>query len=406
MDYLPKILIVDDEIKILRAIKRVLSQYELEVNITTSPDEALQILKTQEIDLIISDQRMPTMEGIELLKMAKVITPSTIRILMSGYADTEVFISAINNGSIFYYVSKPWDNEKLIKIILDAIQTKNEQKEQEVILNQLLKNKDNWSAVITNTKMVQRRELLNKIINNHLDITTQIIEEAKTLDLNLIDHLFIGLLSIDEKDEEMIAKTNELVLLLSLVPNILAWSCNDGIGFIYQDGIEDHEGTIPKTLSNIMQVLNNQYPNLFYIMGVSNYNSGRNAFQKAYYQAKCALTASKCKKPLSSSIYYYKDIGVLQLLGRMTQQDESQEFIDQNLGKIIAYDNEKGGELIRTLEELIKNDNLKIAAANLFIHPKTLAFRRNKIEELLGISLEHYETKLSLSIALKLYRIK
>lgn len=405
MDYLPKILIVDDEIKILRAIKRVLSQYELEVNITTFPDEALEILKTQEIDLIISDQRMPTMEGIELLKMAKEISPSTIRILMSGYTDTEVFISAINNGSIFYYVSKPWDNEKLIKIILNAIQTKNEQKEQEIILNQLLKNKDNWSAVITNNKMVQRRELLNKIINNHLDITTQIIEEAKILDLNLIDPLFIGLLSKNGNGEE-ITKTNELVLLLSLVPNLLAWSCNEGIGFIYQDGIDDHEGTIPKTLSNIKQILNNQYPNLLYIMGVSNYNSGKNAFQKAYYQAKCALTASKCNKALSSAIYYYKDIGVLQLLGRITQQDESQEFIDHNLGILIAYDNEKGGELIRTLEELIKNDNLKIAAANLFIHPKTLVFRRNKIEELLGISLEHYETKLSLSIALKLYQIK
>lgn len=127
MDHKAKILLVDDEIKVINALRRVLDREEYELISTTSPEEAIDMIMRNQFDLIICDEKMPDKSGMDILKFAKEIRPDTIRILITGYSDLNVAVSAINEGSIFYYFSKPWKNEELIKIVHQGLKQKREQ---------------------------------------------------------------------------------------------------------------------------------------------------------------------------------------------------------------------------------------------------------------------------------------
>lgn len=106
------ILIVDDEKDNLEALQRLLrGQYA--VTTTTSPFEALKLLQATAFNVIISDQRMPEMTGVELLEKAKKLSPRSTRILLTGYTDIASVIDAINRGNIYRYIAKPWDPEDL-----------------------------------------------------------------------------------------------------------------------------------------------------------------------------------------------------------------------------------------------------------------------------------------------------
>jgi signal transduction histidine kinase len=109
---LPPVLVVDDERDNLDALRRLLrNQYE--VVAVDSAFEALKELQRRTFHVIVSDQRMPEMTGVELLEKAKTLRPSATRILLTGYTDIESVIGAINRGNIWRYIAKPWDPEEL-----------------------------------------------------------------------------------------------------------------------------------------------------------------------------------------------------------------------------------------------------------------------------------------------------
>lgn len=94
----PVVLAVDDETNILRSIQRTLHGENLELLLTDTPEKAVRILESQAIDVIISDMKMPNMSGAEVLKKAAELQPSAFRIILSGYADIEMMLSAIKIG--------------------------------------------------------------------------------------------------------------------------------------------------------------------------------------------------------------------------------------------------------------------------------------------------------------------
>jgi len=116
-----KILCVDDEESVVNSLRRVLRSSHYEVIGFTSAPEALNYLESNEVDLIISDMRMPEMRGDEFLAKTMSITPNTVRILLTGYSDFDMTVSAINEGRIHRYMSKPWDNRELLAIINEEL---------------------------------------------------------------------------------------------------------------------------------------------------------------------------------------------------------------------------------------------------------------------------------------------
>ncbi|MCA9039696.1 MAG: response regulator [Planctomycetaceae bacterium] len=117
-----KVLIVDDEPNIVNACKRLLRGAGFEVIGSTDVHEALKIVASQEIAVVISDQRMPDMTGAKFLSIIKELSPETTRLILTGYADIEAAISAINDGHVYQYLTKPWDEEGILKAVEEAAQ--------------------------------------------------------------------------------------------------------------------------------------------------------------------------------------------------------------------------------------------------------------------------------------------
>lgn len=118
----PNILFIDDEERILRSIASIFWEEDYNVLTTTDANEALSLLEKQNIHVLVSDQRMPMMLGMDLLKKAREISPNTVRLLLTGYADTHSAIQCVNEGEIFRYLTKPWQNDDLKAKIAQAIQ--------------------------------------------------------------------------------------------------------------------------------------------------------------------------------------------------------------------------------------------------------------------------------------------
>ncbi|MBS6552792.1 MAG: HD-GYP domain-containing protein [Opitutales bacterium] len=121
MDKKYNILLVDDEEDNLALLYRTLrGAYNLEK--TTSPLHALEILKEKHFELVISDHKMPEMDGVEFLKHVQVHYPSTMRILLTAYSDANILIDAINYAKIYRYVKKPFNPEELQLIVSSALE--------------------------------------------------------------------------------------------------------------------------------------------------------------------------------------------------------------------------------------------------------------------------------------------
>lgn len=108
-----KILFVDDEENVLKAMLRIFRKENYSISTARSGPEALKLLQNEPVNIVISDHRMPHMTGAELLHKIKELYPQTIRIMLTGYADVNAIMGAVNEGSVYKFITKPWNDEDL-----------------------------------------------------------------------------------------------------------------------------------------------------------------------------------------------------------------------------------------------------------------------------------------------------
>ena len=117
-----RVLILDDEEMVLTSLRSFLElETDYEIVTFTSAIEAIEYTKKNKINLVVSDYLMPEMDGISFLAKVKEIDPNATRIILTGYADKENAIKAINEVSLFQYIEKPWDNDNLKLVIRNGI---------------------------------------------------------------------------------------------------------------------------------------------------------------------------------------------------------------------------------------------------------------------------------------------
>ncbi len=151
---IPVVVIVDDEEMVLTSLRSFLAlETDYKVLGFDAPDKALAAVREQTIDLVVSDYLMPKMTGIDFLLEVKKLQPFATRILLTGYADKENAIKAINEVGLYQYIEKPWDNEDLKLVIQNGL-------ERRFLMEQL-------EAKIQEVQLVQR---------NLQDIQAQIIK--------------------------------------------------------------------------------------------------------------------------------------------------------------------------------------------------------------------------------------
>ncbi len=117
-----RVLFVDDEENVLRSLKRLFIGEDYDVLTASSGTDGLAVLKSTEVPVVVSDQRMPGMGGAEFLEKAREISPDSVRIILTGYADVEAAIGAINKGGAYRYVTKPWNDAELLMVVRDCVE--------------------------------------------------------------------------------------------------------------------------------------------------------------------------------------------------------------------------------------------------------------------------------------------
>jgi response regulator RpfG family c-di-GMP phosphodiesterase len=121
---LPTILCVDDEPNILSSLRRLFRTKGFQVRVAESGKAGLALLELEAIDLVISDMRMPEMDGAKFLEHVRARWPDTVRLLLTGYSDITSIIDAINRGEIYRYITKPWDDNDIVLIVRQALERK------------------------------------------------------------------------------------------------------------------------------------------------------------------------------------------------------------------------------------------------------------------------------------------
>jgi len=114
------LLLVDDEAGVLAALTRMLRSDGYRILSASGGEEALELLAVNRVQVIISDQRMPGMSGTEFLNIVKQLYPDTVRIILSGYTDLQVVTESVNQGAVFKFLTKPWDDDALREQVRDA----------------------------------------------------------------------------------------------------------------------------------------------------------------------------------------------------------------------------------------------------------------------------------------------
>jgi response regulator RpfG family c-di-GMP phosphodiesterase len=174
------VLFVDDEENVLRSLNRLFFDAPIRVLTANSGIDGVEIIKNEEIAVIISDQRMPVMSGVQFLEKARELSPLSIRILLTGYADIGAVMDAINKGGAYRYITKPWNDSELMMVIQDAVDKYSLLKE-----NQYL-----WKLTKKQNEELKRwsTELEYDVQQQTIDLTRQ-NEELRILNVKLENNL-------------------------------------------------------------------------------------------------------------------------------------------------------------------------------------------------------------------------
>jgi len=183
-----RILCIDDEQNVLRSLKRLFLDDPYEVLTAPSGAEGLLILAQSEtVPVVISDYRMPGMNGVEFLSEVRKRWPGTVRIVLSGYADTGAIVSAINEGQIYRFVAKPWNDDELRVTVANALERYDLGRKNLELTEELRRKNDELTAL--------NRDLERRVVERTEALTTQ--NRLLTESLGILDNLPMAIVGMD-----------------------------------------------------------------------------------------------------------------------------------------------------------------------------------------------------------------
>ena len=183
------LLIVDDEPNVLKSLKRLLIDTDYKIITAESGEEGLKAFEKHIIKIVISDYRMPEMNGVDFLSKVKEKSPETIRIILSGYADAIAIVEAINEGQIYKFITKPWNDHELLTTIMRTFEQYDLQRENARLYSELQARNQELQKF---TKFLEE-----KVAERTRDL--EIRNRALTVSQNILNLLPVGVLGVDSE---------------------------------------------------------------------------------------------------------------------------------------------------------------------------------------------------------------
>jgi len=201
------LLFVDDEVNILKSLKRLFHPQGYTIHIAESGAAGLACMEKHHIDLVISDMRMPEMDGAAFLEQAYRRWPNSVRILLTGYADIASTIDAVNKGGIYRYISKPWEDNDILLTIQRGLEQKNLERER-LRLVQLTQKQNrelrNFNASLENKVTARTSELQQTV--SFLELANDSLDQSYQSTVEVFSHLIAMREHTDNKRSRLIAE--------------------------------------------------------------------------------------------------------------------------------------------------------------------------------------------------------
>lgn len=188
MDETVRILCVDDEKNVLRALERVFLDDDVEIVTAPSGEDGLQLLaEGPPVQIVVSDYRMPGLNGVDFLSEVCRRWPETVRIVLSGYADTAAVVAAINEGQIYKFIAKPWNDDELKVTITNAAEHYFLNRRNRELTEELSRKNEEMNRVNYNLERLVAEKTSKVMFQNKVLLAAQ----------NILDSLPIGVLGCD-----------------------------------------------------------------------------------------------------------------------------------------------------------------------------------------------------------------
>lgn len=197
------VLAVDDEQHILNSLKRSLRKEPYQLFTAGGGQEGLEILAEHSIQVVVSDQRMPRMSGTEFLAKVREKYPDTVRIVLSGYAEAEAIVGAINRGEVYRFVAKPWEDDNLRNVILQGLEHHNLVAENRALQEQT-------------QQQLQELERLNNLLSVSVEERTRSLQFSQEV-LESLPLIVLGI----SREEELIMTNEAARRVITPLQNVL-----------------------------------------------------------------------------------------------------------------------------------------------------------------------------------------
>ncbi|MDU4959109.1 MAG: PAS domain-containing protein [Sporomusaceae bacterium] len=252
----------------------------------------------------------------------------------------------------------------------------------------------------------QQQDLLNMLLERRALPSREILDHAWRLNLNLSQDFscYAVVRKANGKDGDSSQETATdaaLVEKLNKEPGVIAWQTREGVAVLIPASIP------PGRKRELERAV--RWKSLFCDCAPGQYSIGIAPFQtetfwklaKVYEQARLAVTWGQKLRP-GQQIHHYLDNGVFQFFPAVRNTEHVQDFVERTLGRLEQYDQQHGTDLMDTLIKILQVNNLQEVARQMYTHRQTVLFRKRRIEEILDISLNDFEARLAIGMALKL----
>ncbi len=261
----------------------------------------------------------------------------------------------------------------------------------------------------------RRNIFFNELIASKKEIRNETYIHAQLLGISFKEPFLIfylmfteakGRLSSAAPNQEMSIRilSDKMIDWLSEKSGVYAWESQEGIGIMYT-APKNHRGEVPaekEIAANLLEMIRGDFPQVAMALGIAEFRPEMEYFGERYQQARISALIGLKIRP-NHSIHHYLDTGAFPLLARLVDDEESKRFLERTIGKLLKYDQANGTNLFYTLERMIAHENLRAVADEMFLHYKTILFRKQSIEKILGVSLDSFEGRTLLGTVLALY---
>lgn len=382
-------ILVDNEKSALMVLEHLLQQYpDIKiVEIFTDVSQALELIKKGNIHLLFMDIDMPNLNGIAVAKEIFMISPSIDIVFITAYSHFAVEAFELNVSD---YIMKPVSPKRLNKTIERILQIRFQ----------------------TNgfSRQENKNQFLNNLITKKITDSNDILSKAKLMHIDFTQSFSYFFLLIRDTENQMIRENtaiNALIEELSEKAGLVVWQTEQGIGILdYTIAASlDCKNQEMAAAADIKDIAVRFFPDKIIAVGIADRYSKLENFTDRYIQARNAALIGIRVSP-NLGIYHIIDSGFLPVLHQYVDKKSADNLINSTIGKLIEHDRVTGTDLFHTMETIILNHSFQKVANILFIHYKTVIFRKQTIEKILGISMNSFAGRTILGMALTLFYLR